>query len=198
MRRFSTFSPFYFSSNQESFRGVDRFLRVAVLSVATVLTMFLWVSSNASAQTSIGQFGARVGSGLEIGAGEGSKTVKRPSPIFVDLDIRTWTDEQGAVIYGGSLRMEVAGKASIAAVPRLELRRMLGSLELRPGVAIPMFLAPFLMFGVEGGLSVRFPIGGGFGVMGALTGAGFFFGDDVPDNSVVVMFNGSLGIDIQI
>jgi hypothetical protein len=164
----------------------------------TVLAIPALAAPKVAAQTSIGQFGARVGSGLEIGAGEGSETVKRMSPIFVDLDVRTWTDESSGVIYGGSLRMEVAGKTSIGAVPRIELRRNAGPLELRPGLAVPMFLAPFLMFGVEGGLNARFPIGGGFGVMAAITGAGFFFGDDVPENSVVVMFNGSLGIDIQI
>jgi hypothetical protein len=123
---------------------------LAVLA-ASFVAMMTGAGSKALAQTSMGQFGARVGSGLEIGGGEGSETVKQASPIFVDLDIRTWTDEQGAVIWGGSLRMEVEGKASIAAVPRLELRRMLGKLELRPGVAVPMFLSPFLMFGLEGG-----------------------------------------------
>jgi hypothetical protein len=168
--------------------------------IVSVLAVMVWLrtADRAAAQTSIGQFGARVGTGLEIGAGDGSGTVQKGSPIFVDLDIRTWTDEQGAILYGGSLRMEVTGRASVAAVPRLELRRMLGQLELRPGVAVPMFLAPVLMFGVEGGFSARFPIGGGFGLIAALTGAGFFFGDDVPEDSVVVMFNGSLGIDIQI
>jgi hypothetical protein len=179
-------------------RAILRVDAPAILGVVLFVLVYLCTTGRAAAQTSFGQFGMRVGTGLEIGAGDGSKTVKQGSPLFVDLDVRTWTDEQGAIVYGGSLRMEVTGRASVAAVPRLELRRMLGPLELRPGVAVPLFLAPFLMFGVEGGLSVRLPIGAGFGVMGALTGAGFFFGDDVPKDSVVVMFSGSLGIDIQI
>jgi hypothetical protein len=168
-----------------------------ITTAVAIALFFLLMSSAVFAQESIGQFGVRVGSGLELGTGSHSSTVMRHTPVFIDLDIRTWTDPEGDFIFGGSLRTEVDGRASIGAVPRVEIRQRIRDIELRPGIGVPLFLAPFLMFGVEMGLNGRMDIGSGFGLVGAVTVGGFFLGNDVPKHSAVVMINGSIGIDIE-
>jgi hypothetical protein len=169
----------------------------AITTAVAIALFLLSISSSVFAQDSVGQFGVRVGSGLELGTGSQSSTILRHTPVFIDLDVRTWTDPEGDFIFGGSLRTEVDGRASIAGVPRVEIRHRIRDFELRPGIAVPLFLAPFLMFGVEMGLNGRLDIGSGFGILAAITVGGFFLGNDVPKNSAVLMINGSIGVDIE-
>jgi hypothetical protein len=138
-----------------------------------------------------------LGTGLEVG-GSGGGTVAARSPLFLDVGARTWTDEQPEVSWGGSLRVEVEGRASAAVVPFAEVQRPLGPLLLRPGVGVPFFFAPFTMLGLEGVLTARLGLGAGLALLAAVRVDAFFLGSDVPADSAVLMFNGACGVELAI
>jgi len=137
------------------------------------------------------------GNGVEIGSGDGQTIVQR-SRLFIDIGARTWTDELREVTWGGSVRVEVEGRASVAFVPRAELEQHLGPLAIRPGAGVPMFIAPFTMVGVEGSLMGVLSLGRTLGVFGAVLIDAFFLGTDVPNDSAVLMFNGAIGVELAL
>jgi hypothetical protein len=155
------------------------------------------LASSASAQSQIMNLALGVGSGYERGAGY-SLLEGRRSPVFVEAALRTYNDEDPVLVLGGSLRFELEQTLGLALVPRAELRYPGSFLELRPGIAVPVFVTPELMLGPEVSLMAR--MGGrrglGFFLMGSL--AAFIVGGDVPDDSTVMMLNLQLGIDLQL
>jgi hypothetical protein len=153
--------------------------------------------SRARAQTQTMNLSLGLGSGYERGAGY-SLLDGRRSPVFVEAALRTYNDEEPVLVLGGSLRFELEQAIGLAVVPRAELRYPGSFMELRPGIAIPLFISPEIMVGPEVSLMGR--MGGqrglGFFVMGTL--AAFVVGSDVPDDSTVVMLNVQLGVDLQL
>jgi len=153
--------------------------------------------SSASAQAQTLNLALGVGSGYERGTGY-SLLEGRRSPVFVEAALRTYNEEDPVLVLGGSLRFELEQSIGLAMVPRAELRYPGSFLELRPGIAVPIFVSPALMLGPEISLAAR--MGGrrglGFFMMGTL--AAFIVGGDVPDDSTVMMFNLQLGIDLQL
>lgn len=165
---------------------------------AVALAGAIWlVASPAAAQRRDTGLGLHAGTGLELGGGSGG-TVALRTPLFIDLSARTATDEQPDPIWGGSLRVEVEGRASVAVVPRAELPRRLGPLRLRAGAGIPIFFAPFTMLGVELGLTAVLDLGHGLGASAGLSADAFFAGSDVPEGSAVLMFNGAVGVELAL
>lgn len=191
--------PLYLYIRRFSTRvGSERFPVFVVLSLSVALTMIAFSIEPVSAQVRYNQAAITVGSGLQIGNGGGSETISKRSPLFLDFAYRTWIDEDEYVLYGGSIRMELESQASVAGVPRVELRHRVGDFELRPGFALPFYFAPFYMFGAEVSLTVRFALTKAFGILGGLTADAFFLGNEIPDDSVVLMLNGGLGVDLEI
>lgn len=156
----------------------------------------LLLAMPAAAQTRGMGVALAAGTGLELGNGGGNEALAARSPLFVDVAARTWTDEEPRWSWGGSLRVEVEGRASVAIVPRVDLERKLGPLTLRPSAGLPFFFAPFTMFGAEAGVTGRMPIGGKVGVLATLLADAFVIGSDVPRDSAVLMFNGLIGVEL--
>lgn len=163
---------------------------IAALAIAALLA-----PSAASAQRRLLAPSVSAGTGLSLGNGQ-AEAVARRSPLFVEASLRTWTDEAPDVLLGGALRGEVEGRASIAGVARAELSRRLGRLEVRPGVAIPLFFAPFTMLGVETSLDLRIPVADVLSVGATMAASAFFVGSDVPEGATVLMFNGAVGVEL--
>jgi hypothetical protein len=161
-----------------------------------VLGSALASAASAKAQRPVYAGGLVAGSGVSFGDGQKTVVVQR-SPLFLDLSFRYWSTEQDWLVVGASARVEIDGRTSVAAVPRLEYQLKMGPLLLRPGIGAPFVLAPRTMFGVEGGLTARLELAGAFGLLATVYADAFFLGDDVPDDSVVVMLNGALGVDLQ-
>jgi hypothetical protein len=174
-------------------------LRAAWVVAALLLCTNAGLPSRARAQTEPRTINLALGlgSGYERGAGY-SLLDGRRSPVFVEAAIRTYDEEDPVLVLGGSLRFELEQSMGLAFVPRAELRYPGSFLELRPGIAVPVFVSPELMLGPEISLTAR--MGGrrgmGFFVMGSL--AAFIVGGDVPEDSTVMMLNLQLGIDLQL
>jgi hypothetical protein len=161
-----------------------------------VLVFVSSVAGSASAQTPFYSGAFMGGSGISFGDGQKSVVAQR-SPIFLDLAFRYWSSEEDWFVLGASGRVEIDGRTSIAGVPRVEYQLRAGPLALRPGVGVPFVIAPRTMFGVEGSFSARLDLAGPLGLVAAVYADAYFLGSDVPDDSVVVMINGALGVDLQ-
>jgi hypothetical protein len=138
------------------------------------------------------------GSGLSVGTGADAAVVRR-TPLFVDAGAITWSSEEALVRAGGTVRVEVDGRVGVGVVPRIELgKRLGGPLSLRVGVAAPLFLAPYTMFGVEGVAGAVVHLGATLGISLTLFVDAFFLGDDLPQRSAVFMVNGALGVELYL
>ena len=176
----------------------DRLLGLVRAGMLGALVV-VWVAGagRASAQTQTANLAMGLGGGFARGAGYGLLEGKR-SPIFMEAAVRTYLDEEPAVVVGGALRFELEQAIGLAIVPRAELRRQGSVLELRPGIGVPIFVSPKIMIGPEVSLSARMGPRRGVGVFGMASLAGFFLGGDVPHGSTVMMMNLQLGVDFQL
>lgn len=139
--------------------------------------------------------GASFGSGFMRGGAGGLTTAQR-SPFTVDVAVMGIRDVHW--LLGGALRLELEDARAVAGIARVALRHSLGSLELRPGAGLPLYIAPRTMLGAEASLGLRAPMSGGFGIIAQLAASAFFLGNDVPQGSTVILFQLFLGIDLVI
>ena len=172
--------------------------RMIRLSSHVLVLVCLLAPAAARAQTLSKSVALTLGTGIELGNGQGREVVVLRSPLFMDAAIRTWTDETPDLVMGGSIRVEVDRTTSVAGVPRVEINRRFGSLLLRPGIGVPIFFAPFSMVGVELSVGVVLSLGDGLSLVGGILIDAFFFGSDIPQGSSVVMFNGALGVELDL
>lgn len=135
------------------------------------------------------------GSGISLATGQATSLANR-TPLFVDVAYRGWNSEDPSFAWGASVRAEFEGRTSLALVPRAELSTTVGPLTVRPGVAAPLFFAPFTLLGVEGSLTARLALTEGLGIVAAFMADAFFLGGDLPDGSLLLMFNGTVGVDL--
>lgn len=156
----------------------------------------LAVAPSAHAQEQVIATYLSAGSGLTIGADGGSSVLLR-SPVFLDIGARTWASDQSELVYGGSLRLEVDGRVGVGVVPKVEYARTLGPIGISVGGGLPIFLAPYTLFGVEAFLTGRFMIGDVFGVFGSFLVDAYLFGSDLPRGTAIVMLNGVLGVELR-
>lgn len=156
---------------------------------------FAAAASHVDAQERVNSVAATAGSGISLATGQ-SSTVGARTPLFLDVAYRTWNTEDPRLVLGASARVEFEGRASLAVVPRAELQTEIGPLSIRPGIAAPLFFAPFTLLGVEGSLTSRLALGDTVGLVLMLMVDAFVLGTDLPAGSVLLMFNGSAGVDI--
>lgn len=139
---------------------------------------------------------ARGGSGLSIGGGDGQASM-RHTPTYVEAGLHSWTDDE-AVVLGGSLRVEVEGRASIGGVVRAGFRWESGMLELRPAIGLAAILAPYTLVGPEAGLMVLVRIAPPLALVLQLAVDGWVFGSDLAPGTALVMVNGAGGVEITL
>ena len=167
------------------------------LTVAAAMVLgVLLAPASAQAQTRLYQLGLAASSGLQMGPGADESVAAQRNPLMLDASVRTWTDERPELLWGGSLRTELEGDVGVAVAPRLELRQPLGGFEVRPGLALPVFFAPFTMFGIETSLIGRTQGAGDVGLLAFLSLAAFVAGSDLPEDGTVLMLRAGIGIDL--
>ncbi len=130
-----------------------------------------------------------VGSGLTLGSGSNAQTALRRTPIHVDAAFRSWSSPGFTAMYGASLRLEVDGRVSVGLAPEVGVQVPLGSIELRPYVAVPFVIAPFSLLGAELGVAARVPSQGAWGCLISLGAGGYFWGSDLPGKQAIGSIN---------
>ncbi|MEM9070783.1 MAG: hypothetical protein AAGE52_19905 [Myxococcota bacterium] len=167
---------------------------------ALVLATLL-ASVTAEAQSRRTVAGLRIGSGLSLGTsnqGEDASLTQRRTPIYLEADVRTWIDATPDPVVGAALRVEVDGRVSAAIVPRAQLMRQVGSLEVRAMVGAPFFFAPFSLLGGEAGFELSIPLGGGWAIATGLRVDVFFWGSDLPSGTAIVAIDAVAGMELRL
>ncbi len=167
------------------------------LSVTSALVAALLLVVTAAPARADRRFAVQgvVGTGATLG-GAADGMVALRSPVFWDLGLASWTDEDPVWWLGGGLRGEIESRASVAVSARVGLTAREGPLAARPYLGATWFFAPFAMFGPELGVDVSFTLIGPVAVFARLYVDAFFTGSDVPQGSAVVMTNGALGVEV--
>jgi hypothetical protein len=166
------------------------------VSTAVIAGLVWSASSYAAAQSREIDVGASVGTGISIGTGD-ARAVSKRSPLFLDLGARTWNDESPDFSWGGSLRLEVEGRASVGIVPRAELPRSFGPVTVRAIVGAPIFFAPFTLLGAEAGATATWKLAPRVGLFAALLFDAYVLGSDLPEGGALIMCNGALGVELD-
>ncbi len=163
------------------------------LALAAFLATFA-LPAGVDAQTRSYAASLTGGSGLSIGNGAQTAVLAR-TPVFVDVALRTTRSDEPTFAWGGALRVEVDGRVGIGGVARAELVHPLGPVALRAGIGVPFFFAPYVLLGVEGSLTLRWPATAPIAATASILLDAFFAGSDLPRNSALFMANGALGVD---
>ena len=173
--------------------GMKRYL----LSVSALAVILLVGVSSASAQERHYTVGLYGNSGISMGTGQGDTVILR-SPLAGELTVRTWTDIDPELVFSMGVRMEVENTTALAIVPRVEYMKVAAHwFRVRPFAGLPLFFMPFSMLGIEGGFSLDFHFGDFSIVLSAVVDA-FIWGSEIPDGSTVLMFNGSVGFELEL
>lgn len=170
-----------------------------LLPWAATLGVLLWALAPPTSAHAQRRFAvdARAGSGLSIGGGDGQASM-RHTPAYVEAGLHSWLDEEGGVVLGGSLRVELEGRASIGGVVRAGLRYTAGIVELRPSIGLAAILAPYTLVGPEAGAMVIARIAPPLALVVQLAVDGWVFGSDLAPSTALVMINGAAGVELAL
>ena len=137
--------------------------------------------------------GGALGSGLSAGSGSSSTVWKRnPTTYWLGA---VWTDpDNPSIMYSLDLMGELETRVSVGAEGRIEVARPLSpELTLTLYGSGSAFVAPFTMYGAGGGLRIIHDTGVlMFYVRSGATA--FFGGSDLPEDSMLVKVDVTLGV----
>lgn len=137
------------------------------------------------------------GSGLSLGQGD-AEVLKKMSPVFLEVDVGLIFDGDRSLEWTPSLIMELTGRVSVGVNPSLKRVWQFGKLSLYAGIGFPFYFAPFSMLGVEPAIGATYNIFSRFSLALELHADVFFVGSDLPEDSIVVKMDASLGIRIDL
>jgi hypothetical protein len=145
------------------------------------------------------QFAVQVesGTGLSI-AGAGAQALLRRSPAFLELGMLTWLAHDDVVWLGGGLRLEVEDRASVGGVVRSGFFARADIVELRPFIGLAAYLAPYTLVGPEVGVLVAFEIADFLALTTRIVVDAYLAGSDLVQDTVLVMTNATLGLEIPL
>jgi hypothetical protein len=170
---------------------------------ACVLAILVWltVSNTVQAQDVVPAgptmaWAASGAIGFMRGGRNGGLFTAQMTPIAVEVQTLSLADDPW--MYGGALRIELEQVMAVAGIAKIAYRHPVGALELRPGASLPFYVAPRTMLGPQADLGVRLKISTAMGVLGQLSAAAFFIGNDVPHGSTIVMFHLFFGVELML
>jgi hypothetical protein len=163
-----------------------------------LLLCFVWcgllVPIGARAQTVDFELGAGAGSGLEIGSESGGGVVLRRSPVFVAMDVGLLLDNDRRFELGAAMLLEVDGRVGVAVEPLLRINTTGKKLHGYVALGIPIFFAPYTLYGVSIGPGISYRPGGAFNLFAEIAVRAYPFGNDLPDDSALFHLDGIVGV----
>jgi len=140
-----------------------------------------------------------VSSGTGISLGKAESTIKKRSPLFLEIDLGLIFDGDGSLEWTPSLLVEFEGRVSVGVNPSVKRVKRWGRFAIYGGLGFPVFVAPFTLWGAEVG------VGGFFTIIPRrlalsleLRADVFFAGSDLPDGTAVVKFDFALGVRMEL
>jgi len=169
-----------------------------LFSLVLVSAFVFGVAGEVDAQERHYTVGIYGNSGVSMGPGQDGPVILQ-SPIAGEVGVRTWTDLDPEIVTYMGLRLEVADATAVGLIPRIEYNRAAGAtwFYVRPFAGLPFFFSPFSLAGLEAGLSLDFRMGD-FSIVLSMMADVYFWGSDLPKDSTLFMFNGSLGFELEL
>lgn len=137
--------------------------------------------------------GVGAGGGIERAASPGGAALSA-SPLFLEINLRTYASEDPELLYGGSLRAEVTGAGAVGLVPRVELNPVPGPIQVRPGLGLGLYFTPRTLIGPELSVATRWSLTRELGLQFMGLVSIFVLGSDLPERSTLVQLGGYVGL----
>lgn len=135
-------------------------------------------------------FGA---TGVSMGMGSGTTVLTR-SATAIAIQVMAGNSERPALRYGGTLRGEVEGKVTFGIVPQIAYIPSFGRFSAGIIGGIPLIIAPKSLYGVEVGGHFGFSITDWMAVVAQLYLTFYPLGNDLPEDSFLLMVQFYAGI----
>jgi hypothetical protein len=132
--------------------------------------------------------------GISLGVGD-SNTVLSRSPTSLSLQVSLSNSERPAFRYGLSLRGELETILSFGVVPQVFFVHSVQRLTVGLLAGIPLVIAPRSLYGIEAGASLSIAIVERFAVAVQMLAAFYPLGNDLPEDSLLVMVQVHVGIE---
>lgn len=152
----------------------------------------LCLAAPAAAQTLDINLDAAVGSGVTMGTGDG-EALSRRTPFYLDVDAGFVFDRDFETEWGLGITAQLEDAPAVALTPQVRLVRPLSVIEVYAGAGIPVFVTPFTRVGAELGGGVLYALHERFALLAGGQVDLFFAGSDLPEGSLVIMFNLGVG-----
>jgi hypothetical protein len=180
--------------SQDAARFDDHMRRMLLGVVA--LVMVATVPCVASAQRLQIHTGALAGTGVSIGMGN-ADSVTRRSPTSVVAHVFFANSERAWLRYGVTLRAEVESKVTFGFSPQVAVGRSWRWLSYGAVAGVPLIIAPKSLYGIEVGLYASFDVIEWLSVLVQGFGQFYLLGNDLPEDSFLVMVQLYAGVEIH-
>ncbi len=139
---------------------------------------------------------ALAGTGVSIGMGDGTNVTRR-SPTAVAAHLLFANSERAWLRYGVTLRAEVEGKVTFGVSPQVALIHAWSRVSLGAVAGVPLIFAPKSLYGIEVGVLFSVRVVEWLSVLVQGFGQFYILGNDLPDDSTLVMVQGYAGIELH-
>ncbi len=164
--------------------------------ILVILSALMAIPSLASAQRLQIHTAALAGTGVSIGMGNGDNVTTR-SPTAIAAHLLFANSERAWLRYGVTLRAEVESKVTFGFSPQVALARSWRWLSFGATAGIPMIIAPKSLYGIEIGAHVSFDVLEWLSVPIQLFAQFYVLGNDLPEDSFLVMVQLYAGIELH-
>jgi hypothetical protein len=136
------------------------------------------------------------GTGISL-AGRAKRTLAARSPTFLLGEVGLVHPDLDWLELAPTLMLEVEGRVGVGLMPKLRARLPGKRLRVWGVVAVPMFFAPYTMFGAQGGAGAALTVHSRIALVAEFTGTGYFWGSDVPRGSAVAKLDATFGLRVR-
>lgn len=169
-----------------------------VLTVAVALLLGGW-SPRAEAQEVDFVVGIAGGTGVSLGGGRAG-VIAQVSPMTLDIDVGIVFDKEWNMEWTPSIILEIGGRVAVGVNPSLKRfikiseKGWLKKMSIYGGIGIPFIFSPYTLLGAEVAAGVTYEFFPNFAPVVELHTDVFFAGNDLPDGSVLVKIDFTLGV----
>jgi len=143
--------------------------------------------------------GIATGTGVSLGGGRAG-VIAQVSPMILDVDVGIVFDKEWNMEWTPSIILEIGGRVAVGVNPSLKRfvkisdKGWLKKMSIYGGIGIPFIFAPYTLLGAEAAAGVTYELFPNFAPVVELHTDVFFAGNDLPDGSVLVKIDFTLGV----
>ena len=136
------------------------------------------------------------GTGISL-AGSGGKTFARRSPTFLQAEVGLVHPQLPWLELAPTLMLEIDGRIGFGIAPKLRARLPGKRVRAYGVVAMPLFVVPYTLLGVQAGGGLMVALHRRVGLLAEFTGGAYVWGSDLMPNAALGPFNASLGMRVN-